>query len=34
MGGQHCDPWPLLETVDCPVLVVEGGESENSPLLT
>jgi pimeloyl-ACP methyl ester carboxylesterase len=33
MGGQHCDPWPLLETVLCPVLVVEGSESENRPFI-
>ncbi|MCU0848212.1 MAG: alpha/beta hydrolase [Spirochaetes bacterium] len=29
MGGLHSDPWPLLPEVECPVLVVEGGESEN-----
>jgi len=29
MGGTAKDPWPLLPEIKCPVLVVEGGESEN-----
>lgn len=29
MGGNARDPWPLLQDIKCPVLVVEGGESEN-----
>jgi lipase len=29
MGGMQCDPWPLLPKVSCPVLVLEGEESEN-----
>jgi pimeloyl-ACP methyl ester carboxylesterase len=29
MGGGHRDPWPLLPDVDCPVLLVEGQDSEN-----
>jgi len=29
MGGMHLDPWPLLERVSCPVLVVEGEKSGN-----
>jgi lipase len=29
MGGVQFDPWPLLPEVTCPVLVVEGGESDN-----
>ncbi len=29
MGGAHYNPWPLLGEVTCPVLVVEGGNSEN-----
>lgn len=29
MGGNARDPWPLLPEIKCPVLVVEGGESEN-----
>lgn len=29
MGGNALDPWPLLPGIKCPVLVVEGGESEN-----
>lgn len=29
MGGMQYDPWPLLPELSCPVLVVEGEESEN-----
>jgi lipase len=29
MGGMHYNPWPLLPTVQCPVLVLEGGQSTN-----
>jgi pimeloyl-ACP methyl ester carboxylesterase len=29
MGGMLYDPWPLLPKVSCPVLIVEGEESEN-----
>ena len=29
MGGMHFDPWPLLIRVQCPVLVLEGAESNN-----
>ncbi len=29
MGGMHYNPWPLLPRVQCPVLVLEGGESAN-----
>ncbi|MDD5711587.1 MAG: alpha/beta hydrolase [Smithellaceae bacterium] len=29
MGGMHYDPWPLLPKVSCPVLILEGEESEN-----
>ncbi len=29
MGGMQANPWPLLEKVQCPALVMEGGESEN-----
>jgi len=29
MGGNAENPWPLLSEVTCPVLVVEGGESDN-----
>lgn len=29
MGGMQYDPWPILANVQCPVLVVEGGASEN-----
>lgn len=33
MGGVQDDPWPMLAGVRCPVLVVEGGESENRPFI-
>ncbi len=29
MGGMHFDPWPVLGRVSCPVLILEGQESEN-----
>jgi lipase len=29
MGGMARDPWPLLEKISCPVLLVEGEISEN-----
>jgi lipase len=29
VGGGEFDPWPLLEKVSCPVMVVEGENSEN-----
>jgi lipase len=29
MGGNQYDPWPLLEKITCPVLVIEGETSEN-----
>lgn len=29
MGSRAKDPWPLLEKVDCPVLILEGETSEN-----
>ncbi len=29
MGGRAQDPWLLLDRISCPVLLVEGGESEN-----
>jgi len=29
MGGNAKNPWPLLPEIKCPVLVVEGGQSEN-----
>jgi lipase len=29
MGSTHYNPWPLLGKIECPVLVVEGEESEN-----
>ena len=29
MGSVHHDPWPALSKISCPVLVLEGEESEN-----
>jgi pimeloyl-ACP methyl ester carboxylesterase len=29
MGGRQFDPWPLLPNVSCPVLIIEGGKSDN-----
>lgn len=29
MGGLKRNPWPLLPEVSCPVLIIEGGQSEN-----
>jgi len=29
MGGMEKDPWPLLERISCPVLLIEGENSEN-----
>jgi lipase len=29
MGGRQFNPWPLLQKVSCPVLLVEGEKSEN-----
>lgn len=29
MGGRNFDPWPVLENISCPVLIVEGEKSEN-----
>jgi pimeloyl-ACP methyl ester carboxylesterase len=31
IGGSHFDPWPVLPSVACPTLVVEGEKSENRP---
>ena len=33
MGGWCCNPWPLLEKISCPVLVIEGGKSTNIGLV-
>lgn len=33
MGGMDQDPWPLLSGIQCPVLLVEGGRSENSSVI-
>ncbi|MFO7568392.1 MAG: alpha/beta hydrolase [Smithellaceae bacterium] len=33
MGGVSRDPWPLLEKIDCPVLVIEGEKSPNIGLV-
>ncbi|HPC85622.1 MAG TPA: alpha/beta hydrolase [Smithellaceae bacterium] len=29
MGGWCCNPWPLLEKIGCPALVIEGEQSPN-----
>jgi len=29
MGGMHHNPWPLLKDIQCPTLIIEGGNSEN-----
>jgi lipase len=33
MGGRQIDPWPLLPKISCPVLIVEGGRSENKGII-
>lgn len=33
MGGMARDPWPLLENISCPVLLVEGENSENREVI-
>ncbi|MEW5735989.1 MAG: alpha/beta hydrolase [Thermodesulfobacteriota bacterium] len=33
LGGGHRDPWPLLNDILCPVLVLEGETSENRPFI-
>jgi len=33
MGGMDSDPWPLLGKITCPVLFVEGGNSENKMVI-
>ena len=33
MGGMHRNPWPLLEKMACPTLIIEGGKSENKQLI-
>ncbi|MCX7679751.1 MAG: alpha/beta hydrolase [Spirochaetes bacterium] len=33
MGGIKYNPWPLLPKVKCPVLVLEGEDSENRPFI-
>jgi pimeloyl-ACP methyl ester carboxylesterase len=33
MGGRQIDPWPLLAKISCPVLIVEGGKSENRGII-
>ena len=33
MGGMEQDPWPLLQKISCPVLLVEGENSENRTVI-
>jgi pimeloyl-ACP methyl ester carboxylesterase len=29
MGGMPYDPWPMLPQIECPVSIIEGGQSQN-----
>ena len=33
MGSMHYDPWPVMPTVSCPVLVLEGEHTENKGII-
>jgi pimeloyl-ACP methyl ester carboxylesterase len=33
MGGMHHNPWPLLDQIQCPTLIIEGGTSENQQVI-
>jgi pimeloyl-ACP methyl ester carboxylesterase len=33
MGGRKYNPWPLLDKLKCPVLIVEGEKSENKQFI-
>ena len=33
LGSLLRDPWPMLKKITCPVMVVEGGQSENKALI-
>ena len=33
MGGMQYNPWPLLSGISCPVLILEGGKSENGAFM-
>jgi len=33
MGGKTTDPWPLLEKLKCPVLILEGENSTNKEFI-
>jgi len=33
MGGMHHNPWPLLDKILCPTLVIEGEKSENQRVI-
>ncbi|MFZ7127656.1 MAG: alpha/beta fold hydrolase [Desulfobacterales bacterium] len=33
LGDQQYDPWPVLEKITCPVLILEGGRSENAGIM-
>lgn len=33
MGGLDQDPWPLIEKISCPVMLVEGADSENRAVI-
>jgi len=33
MGGMHYNPWPLLDKIQCPTLIIEGGRSDNQHVI-
>lgn len=33
LGGLHDDPWPIIEQVQCPVLILEGEQSGNREII-
>jgi len=33
MGGMHHNPWPVLNQIQCPTLIIEGGQSENQQII-
>jgi len=33
MGGMHRNPWPLLEKISCPTLIIEGSVSDNKKVI-
>ena len=33
MGGNHFNPWPVMQNINCPVCLVEGELSENRMII-